>query len=251
MRAATIENTKVASAYGMIHPGESSTESGGRCRSLKGRLTRAIGALAALFVVLSIFLVLPWRWVDPPTTTFIQLYGGDEPKQTWVEWDQISPFVSLALVASEDQRFPQHHGIDLIAVQEVLEEEGSRGASTITQQVAKNLYLWSGRSWVRKGLEAGLSVLIDLLWPKRRILEVYMNVAQFGPDVFGVQAASQIYLGRAAIDVTDSQAAMMAVVLPSPRRMSLAAPSEYMRERAAWVSEQMRLLGGPSYLSDL
>jgi monofunctional biosynthetic peptidoglycan transglycosylase len=209
-----------------------------------------IGRAFLAAIGITVVLILPFRWIPPPTTAFIELYGGSEARKgySWVDWDDISPNLALAVIASEDQRFPAHHGIDLEAVGEALSEETGRGASTISQQVAKNLYLWAGRSWVRKGLEAYLTLWIEALWPKKRILEVYLNVAQFGPTTFGVGAASGEFFGIAPSRLTTRQAALLAVVLPSPRRMSPARPSAYMEERAAWVQQQMRMLGGTAYL---
>lgn len=206
-------------------------------------------------LALTVLLVLPWRWIAPPTTAFLLLYGGSEGRATW-EWvplEAISPEVQIAVVASEDQRFPAHRGLDLEAIRQALseDEERPRGASTISQQVAKNLYLWSGRSWMRKGLEAWLTLAIEALWPKRRILEVYLNVAQFGPSTFGVGAASRAFFGTEAARLDRRQASLLAVVLPSPRRMSPARPTPYMLQRAAWIRDQVRALGGPAYLSSI
>jgi monofunctional biosynthetic peptidoglycan transglycosylase len=198
----------------------------------------------------TVLLVLPFRWIAPPTSAFIELYGGSEARSAyaWVDWDDISPNLALAVIASEDQRFPTHHGVDLGAIRAAIEEESGRGASTISQQVAKNLYLWAGRSWIRKGLEAYLTLWIEALWPKKRILEVYLNVAQFGPTTYGVGAASGQFFRVPPSELTERNAALLAVVLPSPRRMSPARPSAYMEERAAWVQQQMRMLGGTAYL---
>ena len=171
----------------------------------------------------------------------------------WVDWDQISPNLPISVIASEDQRFPSHHGFDLESIEKALRErqERVRGASTISQQVAKNLYLWPGRSWIRKGLEAYLTVFIELLWPKRRILEVYLNIAQFGQEVFGVGTAAPVFFGRPASELSPRQAALMAAVLPSPRRMSVARPSPYVEKRVAWILEQVEQLGGAGYLDGL
>jgi monofunctional biosynthetic peptidoglycan transglycosylase len=155
----------------------------------------------------------------------------------------------IAPLVGHEQR-PREDGLDVGTRQtrRVVDQLGGRagvglrGASTITQQVAKNLFLWNGRSFVRKGLEAWFALLIEALWPKRRILEMYLNVAQFGPDVFGVEAAAQRYFGVAARELTPAQAALLAAVLPSPRRFDAARPSDYVRERQAWVLAQMELL---------
>lgn len=206
-------------------------------------------------LVLPVLIVLPWRWLDPATTSFIEAAraSGQEIHQQWVEWDEISPYLPIAVVAAEDQNFPHHRGFDLESIRSVLEESGGRGrgASTISQQVAKNLYLWPGRSWVRKGLEAYLTALIETLWSKRRVLEVYLNIAEFGPGIYGAGAASEIFFGKPAASLSDREAALLAVVLPSPKRMSAAKPSEYVLGRVEWILRQIEQLGGSSYLADL
>ena len=157
----------------------------------------ALGAAALVVVVVGLF-----RWVNPPTTAFMLGDEAEERQYGWVDWEDISRHVPIAVVAAEDQKFPTHRGFDLESIRSAIEEnEGRdrpRGASTITQQVAKNLFLWSGQSYVRKAIEAGLTVLIELMWPKRRILEVYVNIAQFGPGVYGVGAASAAYFSKPA-----------------------------------------------------
>jgi len=209
----------------------------------------------AIVLGLTVLLVLPFRWIAPPTSTSMVWHGGPEARDKW-EWvalEDISPEVAIAVIASEDQRFPVHHGIDFAAIRDALGEGDGRprGASTISQQVAKNLYLWGGRSWIRKGLEAYLTLSIEALWPKARILEMYLNLAQFGPTTFGVGAAGPEFFGVPASDLSRRQASLLAVVLPSPRRMSPAEPSVYVEERAAWVREQVRTLGGTGYLETL
>jgi monofunctional biosynthetic peptidoglycan transglycosylase len=214
----------------------------------------------ALVGLLGVVLVLPWRWIAPPTTAFMAREGierghaGDATVyHRWLSWREISPQLAIAVVAAEDQKFPSHHGFDLESISNALQERASRprGASTISQQVAKNLFLWRERSFLRKGLEACLTVLIEGLWPKRRILEVYLNVAQFGPGIFGAGAASDLLLGKPAAELTLEDAALLAAVLPSPRRMSPLHPSDYVRQRAAEIEEAVRSLGGARYLADL
>lgn len=206
--------------------------------------------------------VLLLRWVDPPTTAFIlqrqiDLWVAGSSQRVvyaWVDWPDVSPALPLAVVAAEDQHFPRHFGFDLDAIAEAVQEGADggrlRGASTISQQVAKNLFLWSGRSWVRKGLEAYFTVLIELAWPKRRILEVYLNVAQFGDTVFGVGAAGPHFFGRPARRLDAHQAALLAAVLPNPVRFRVDAPSPYVHGRATWIRTQMLQLG-PDYLAGL
>lgn len=155
----------------------------------------------------------------------------------WTPWTRIAKHAGLAVIAAEDQHFPTHHGFDVESIQQAIDahEKGERlrGASTISQQVAKNVFLWSGRSFVRKGLEAHFTVLIELMWPKRRILEVYLNVAEMGPGVFGVEAASQRHFRKPASKLTASEAALLAAVLPNPIRLRANRPSAYAWKGAA------------------
>lgn len=173
----------------------------------------------------------------------------------WVAYRDISPYAALAVIAGEDQRFPDHHGFDFIEIQDALDDldEGKplRGASTLSQQVAKNLFLWSGRSFVRKGLEVWFTVLLELLWSKERILEVYLNIAEFGENTFGVGAASQHFFDKAAAGLTMGEAARLAAVLPNPVRYRVDRPSAYVLKRQRWIERQMRQLGGTRYLDRL
>ncbi|HHG8771909.1 TPA: monofunctional biosynthetic peptidoglycan transglycosylase [Raoultella planticola] len=171
----------------------------------------------------------------------------------WVGMDEISPWMGLAVIAAEDQKFPEHWGFDLPAIEKALahnERHASRvrGASTLSQQTAKNLFLWDGRSWLRKGLEAGLTVGIETVWSKKRILCVYLNIAEFGEGIFGVEGASQRYFHKPASKLTASEAALLAAVLPNPIRFRADAPSGYIRSRQAWILRQMRQLGGEGFM---
>jgi len=216
-------------------------------RSIVQRLAR-VAALALLaFVVLSFMLVLPLRWFNPVTTAFMLQDDHDGPlRQEWVVWRDIGTAPALAVVAAEDQRFADHFGVDFGAIQKAVLEQGERGslrgASTITQQTAKNLYLWSGRSFVRKGLEAWLSVVIEICLSKQRILEIYLNVAEMGPGIYGVGEASRYYFDRTPADVSNRQAALLAAVLPNPVRLSISDPSEYVRERQRWILANLERL---------
>jgi monofunctional biosynthetic peptidoglycan transglycosylase len=174
-------------------------------------------------------------------------------QQHWVPWSGISPHLAIAVVAAEDQTFPLHHGFDLESISKALRERRARqrGASTISQQLAKNLFLWPGRSFVRKGLEAWLTLLIESLWPKRRILEVYLNLVEFGPGIFGAGAASQQLFDKSPRALTPRDAALLAAVLPNPKRMSAARPSRYVHERAAAIERAVARLGGAGYLAGL
>lgn len=218
-------------------------------------LAMAFGAVVAM-----VFLtVLLFRFVNPPTSAFMlayQLGTAPEPlRQEWVPMAEISPWMPLAVVASEDQRFPYHAGVDFEAIRKAVSEykagEGLRGASTITQQTAKNLFLWNGRSFVRKALEAVLALGIDGLWPKERVLEVYLNIAEFGPGIYGVEAASQAYFGKPARQLSQNQAARLAAVLPNPKVLSVTAPTAYVQERVVWIQQQMNQLSGLKYLEQL
>jgi monofunctional biosynthetic peptidoglycan transglycosylase len=206
------------------------------------------------------------RWVDPPTSAFMletrlnALSEGDRTYRTdyqWVSLENISPHAAIAVVASEDQQFPFHAGFDLNSIRESVRasEQGKkkklRGASTISQQVAKNLFLWNGYSFVRKALEAWLTVVMELTWPKERILEVYLNIAQFGKGIYGVEAASSRFFHKPAVRLTSSEAATLAAVLPNPIKMHAERPSAYVSERRDQILGQMRALGGASYLQAL
>ncbi len=233
-----------------------------------GRALRRIALLAMVAAMaafgLSTLIVTVLRWAPPPTTAFmvqhqLMVRRTGQPERAvryrWVEWSEMTPELAVAVIAAEDQRFSQHHGLDFEAIGDALDERQNggrlRGASTISQQVAKNLFLWQGRSLVRKGLEAYLTVVIELTWSKRRILEVYLNVAEFGDGVYGVGVASELFFGRPPSGLDRSQAALLAAVLPSPKRLDAGAPSAYVRERQKWILTQMDQLGGPTYLEGL
>ena len=218
-----------------------------RRRFLAKLATLVVGA-AMLVVLLSVAVILALRIVPPPVTAVMleqhrSLRGF---AYAWRGHARISATVARAVIAAEDQRFLEHHGFDFESMQHALDDYAAgdelRGASTITQQVAKNLFLWSGRSFVRKGLEAYLTVLLEACWPKQRILEVYLNVAELGSGVFGVEAAAERFSGIPASALTAEQAALLAAVLPNPRRLHVDNPSAYVRERQAWILEQMELL---------
>jgi monofunctional glycosyltransferase len=211
-------------------------------------------AMAAL--MMSVVPVIALRWINPPTSAFMmsrRAEGMFNPSQRvtirydWQPIERISRNAQLAVIAAEDQKFLEHEGFDFESIEKALDARHRRGrvrgASTISQQVAKNLFLWSGKNWVRKGIEAGYTVLIETLWPKRRILEVYLNIAEFGDGVYGVGAASPAYFNKTAARLTRHEAALLAAVLPSPRRMHVARPSRYVERRAWWIERQMMRLG--------
>jgi monofunctional biosynthetic peptidoglycan transglycosylase len=213
-------------------------------------------------VVATALPVLALREVAPRTSTFMllaRLGATSGPRcrrvdYVWVDWERIAPAMRLAAVAAEDQRFPAHPGFDLASIHDALRERRAggraRGASTISQQVAKNLFLWPERSVVRKGFEAWITLWLELLWPKRRILEVYLNVAQLGPCTFGVEAASRRFFDKPASRLDASEAALLAAALPRPTDARVDAPSPWLRARAAHVRREMRRLG-PDWLDGL
>lgn len=191
---------------------------------------RGLGGIAGLFGVL----ILAFSFLPPP----INLYQASEAwrlggiSKDWVSWDEIAPAMGRSVVAAEDANFCNHWGFDVEAIKDAVDAGSNRGASTLTQQVAKNVFLWQGRSYIRKALEAVLTPVIELAWSKQRILEIYLNVAEFDEGVFGVQAAAQHYFGVDAIDLTDVQAARLAAVLPDPKGRSASKPSNFVRKRA-------------------
>ena len=209
---------------------------------------RRLVLVCLLFVVLSVGAVLALRWVDPPVTAVMLLQPGPigEIYYAWVDRDAIAWDAARAVMASEDQRFADHHGIDFVSLDRAIEAyadgDGLRGASTITQQVAKNLFLWQSRSFVRKALEAYFAVLLELFLTKERILEIYLNVAEFGPNVFGIEAAADKYFHTSARVLDLDQAALLAAVLPNPQRLLAAKPSDYVRERQVEIESEVRLL---------
>ena len=244
----------------------------------KSRLRGFWWKLPLLFVVFSVLQVLVLRFVDPPLSAFmaerwlgeaVTGHPGFRISQDWRDLRVISANLPVALVAAEDQNFATHHGFDFDAIERAqahnermtarAERRGTpvkrlRGASTISQQTAKNLFLWQGvgpTRWLRKGLEVWYTALIEALWPKWRILEVYANVAEFGDGVYGAQAASRRFFGKDASQLTPSEAARLAAVLPSPRRYNAAAPGPYVQRRAASIQRQMRMIGGVGYLRAL
>ena len=198
-------------------------------------------------------------WVTPLVVSrWVDTFGTAESSHVYKKWrpyESISPEAALAVVASEDQAFPTHWGFDFDEIQDAIKEnqlrKRPRGASTISQQVAKNVFLWNGRSYVRKGLEVYFTVLIELIWGKKRILEVYLNVAETGPMTFGVEAASERYYGHSAESLSRDEAARIAAVLPNPRLLSISHPSNYVQRRTRQIARQMRALGGQRYIRNL
>lgn len=216
------------------------------------------GVLA--FVLLSIALVLLFRVVPLPGSMImverkVQSWVASEPLRLdyqWRRWDALSGTAKMAVIAAEDQRFPTHSGFDFVEIRRAFQTRLNggrlRGASTLSQQTAKNVFLWSGRSWLRKGFEAWFTLLIELFWGKQRILEVYLNIAEWDRGVFGLQAASQHYFGVSASALSARQASLLAAILPSPLTRSASRPSVSVEQRSRWIQRQMRNLGGTGYL---
>lgn len=223
------------------------------------RWLRRLAWLPVVLVAITILQVLVLRFLDPPTSAFMvwrQLDGlgetGFELHYDWRDYDQIASSLPISLVAAEDQKFPQHNGFDLEAIDKAIERNARggrvRGASTISQQVAKNLFLWSGGGYFRKGLEAWYTLLIEATWSKRRILEVYANIAEFGDGVYGAEAAAREFFGKPASRLTPAESARLAAVLPHPKKYNARHPGPYVQRRAAWIQRNARQLGGPAYL---
>ena len=221
-------------------------------------------AAKILFVlfVLSLVQVLLLKWIDPFTSSIMfqrqmdSFFSGKESiRYKWYNYEDISGEVAIAVIASEDQNFPKHFGFDFEQINKALKERKEkgrlRGASTISQQVAKNLFLWEGKSFIRKGFEAYYTVLLELLWSKKRILEVYLNIAETGENVFGVGVASKIYFAKHPENLTANESALIAAVLPNPVKYSVRNPSDYIRKRQTWILNQMNSLGGGGYIKDL
>ena len=205
-------------------------------------------------ILLSALLVLTVRFVNPPVWGW-QLHRAlfnppGYPARTqhqWVDMSQIAKPMQLAVIAAEDQRFPSHYGLDFEAIEAAIDHNAKgrrvRGASTITQQTAKNLFLWPSRSFARKGVEAGFALLLELIVGKQRILELYLNIVEFGPGIYGVEAASRHFYGKPARQLGWTESARLAAVLPNPWRYRAHPPSSYVAERSQWISQQMGQLG--------
>ncbi|MBZ9612287.1 monofunctional biosynthetic peptidoglycan transglycosylase [Rheinheimera maricola] len=219
-------------------------------RSFLGWTWHVLWRFVLVVLLMLLALLLTLRFIPPPTSAYM-LQSPYPVNQSWVSIDTLPSHVPLALVASEDQRFPQHVGVDFAEISKALQKfddgDGLRGASTITQQTAKNLLLWPGRSLVRKGLEATLALSLEAIWGKKRILEVYVNIAEFGKGIYGVEAASQHYFNKPASRLSQNEAARLAVLLPSPRKRNPRDLTPYLQQRVVWVERQMRQLG-PDYL---
>ena len=239
-------------------------ETGPRRPSRPRRWLRWLLALPFLFALASLLQVAVLRFIDPPFSAFMlarqfeawgQGEAGFRVAYDWRDLDRISANLPVAMVAAEDQNFAIHSGFDFKAIEKARVNNAKgrklRGASTVSQQVAKNLFLWQGGGWVRKGIEAWYTLLIELIWPKTRILEMYANIAEFGDGIYGAQAAARSYWRKDASRLSLAESARLAAVLPSPRRYSVARPGPYVQRRANWIQRQVRQIGGPAYLETL
>jgi monofunctional glycosyltransferase len=236
----------------------------GRLRGCLKNAMHWLKWLALGWLIFSVGSVLVMRFINPFTSSFmvrdrvLALWTHDKNyhfAHTWVDWAKISPQMKVAVIASEDQKFPDHYGFDVGSMQKawLANRRGRhiRGGSTISQQVAKNLFLWPGQSYLRKGIEAWFTVLIETLWSKQRILEVYLNSAEFGRGVFGVGAASQRYFNKPASRLNSQDAALLAAVLPAPKRFLVDHPSGFVRTRQSWICREMSRIGGQTVLTRL
>lgn len=201
--------------------------------------------------LLSIVLTFTYKWMPVPFTELMlkrYFINGSKIEKKWIPINSISNSIQLAVVSSEDQNFIKHHGFDFKQIQKVLEDqqEGGRvrGASTISQQTAKNVFLWDGKNYIRKGLEAYFTCLIEWVWGKKRIMEVYLNVIEFGDGIYGIEAASQHYFGKSASNLTKAESATLAALLPNPRKYGKNINGRYIQKRKIWILKQMRNLGG-------
>ena len=214
--------------------------------------------LLAAFVLITWLPILALRWFEPPFTAFMLMHNSETLSATQYHWrdrDELGDAFALSVMAAEDQNFPNHHGLDVHAIAKALEDREQtgrlRGASGITQQLAKNLFLWPGRSLLRKALEAYLAVVMEVLLPKHRILELYLNVVELGPGVYGLPAAARVVFASAPHTFSIEQAALLAAVLPNPRRLKATAPSDYVRERQAWIADQAARLQREGWLTQI
>ncbi|GGM79331.1 MULTISPECIES: monofunctional biosynthetic peptidoglycan transglycosylase [Shewanella] len=223
-----------------------------KMRGVKRVFTWLAKLVLGLFFT-SILSVVLLRFIDPPMWSWRierALFPPapiTEVRHQWRSLEQISPELQLAVIAAEDQKFAGHSGFDLDAISSAIEynQKGKkvRGASTLSQQAAKNLFMWSSRSFIRKGIEAWFTLLMELFWDKARILEVYLNIVEFGPGIYGAEAAAKHYFGKSAAKLTRYEASLLAAVLPNPWRYKVSPPSSYVEQRSAWIRKQMRQLG--------
>ena len=220
-----------------------------KTRGLGLRIWRFIKRLFIILFILQLFYILLLKWVDPPITLtqFVSWITGNGLKRDYIDIKEMSPYARLAIISSEDQLFPDHSGFDWKNIEKAMaynkkKPNRVRGASTISQQVAKNVFLWQGRSWFRKALETYFTFMIELVWGKKRILEMYLNVSEMGTGIFGIEAAAQKYFKKNAKKLTRQEAAMIAACLPNPKKYSVKPLSRYVANRYPWVMKQMNNL---------
>ncbi|MBI4228860.1 MAG: monofunctional biosynthetic peptidoglycan transglycosylase [Deltaproteobacteria bacterium] len=222
-------------------------------KKLFKNFSRFVLKIILLLLIMTTSWVLLYRYVNPPVTPLMVIRYLESDGQsrrilkTWKDYDSISVDMALAVIAAEDQKFFEHPGFDFNAIRgaaiDNIKEDRIKGASTITQQVAKNVFLWPKRSWLRKGAEAYFTILVETFWSKKRILEVYLNVVEMGDGIYGAERASQIYFNKPSSKLTKDEAALLAAILPSPRRMSPVNPSSYVNNRRQWIRDQMENIG--------
>lgn len=233
-------------------------------RILLSRVWHWLKKVLLLLIIFWFFTVITFKYVPVPfsavmverqLSAWIDLNFSYVSHSDWVDENHISPYLYLAVIAAEDQNFPHHWGFDIDAIESALKHNLAkkntvRGASTISQQTVKNLWLWDGRSWFRKGIETTMTPIMELMWSKTRILTIYLNIVEFGDGVFGVEEASKKFFKKSANQLTMEEAALLAAVLPNPHRFKVKSPSSYVLKRQAWILHQMNLLGGKNYLKN-
>ena len=218
-------------------------------RSLLQRIGRFIWKTFLILFIAQLVYIIVLKWINPPITLtqLSSLFSSDGLKRDYVNYDEMSPNIKLGVISSEDQAFPDHDGFDWKSIEKAMKYNKRkpgriRGASTISQQTAKNVFLWQGRDWIRKGLEMYFTKMIELIWGKRRILEVYLNVIEMGKGIYGAEAAAQAYFKKPAKNLTRQQAAMIAACLPNPKKYTVKPPASYVIVKSAWIVRQMNAL---------
>lgn len=228
-------------------------------RHLLKNLFKIIKNVIIGLILFSIVSIIIMRWINPWGSMLMlerKITNWNVTQQRiWKDWDEISDNIKIAVIASEDQNFSNHWGFDFKAINTALEYNKNNkkihGASTITQQVAKNIFLWPNRSWIRKGFESWFTIWIEFIWPKKRTLEIYLNSVEWGEGIFGIEAASRHYFNVSAKRLTVYQASLLAATLPNPRKWNPAAPNNYVQKKAVWIQNQIKNLGDKNYLKQL
>jgi monofunctional glycosyltransferase len=224
-------------------------------------LRKALQKIKKIFIILFVaqfIYIIILKWINPPftITQMVSLIEGNGLKRDYIDIQDMSRNARLAVIASEDQLFPDHNGFDVKSIEKVITEGSKkagriRGASTISQQVAKNVFLWQGRSWIRKAIEAYFTFMIEKIWGKKRILEMYLNVAEMGKGIFGIEQAARYYFNKSAKKLTRKEAAMIAACLPNPKKYKVKPPSRYIDQRYPWILRQMNNLEGDKDIQSL